>query len=85
MPSFPEGVLYYLPFRSLIQFEFISVYDVLISFFFFSFRATAMACGSSQARDQIGATPAGLDHRHSNEGSEPYICPVPQLMAMLDP
>ena len=32
-----------------------------------------MAYGSSQAKGQIGATAAGLRHRHSNSGSEP-VC-----------
>ena len=35
------------------------------SLFFFLFRATPMACGSSQARSRIRATPAGLHHSHS--------------------
>ena len=30
-----------------------------------------MAYGGSQARDQIGATAAGLDHSHSTVESEP--------------
>ena len=39
-------------------------------FFFFSlFRATPMACGGSQARDQIEAVATGLHHSHSNAGS----------------
>ena len=39
--------------------------------FFFFFRATPMAYGSSQAQGQIGATAAGLGHSYSNMGSEP--------------
>ena len=38
---------------------------------FFLFRATLATYGSSQARDLIGATPAGLHHSHRNAGSEP--------------
>ena len=55
----------------------------LIFFFFFKllFRVTPAACGSSQARGQIGATAAGPCHSQSNAGSEPR----PQLMAMPDP
>ena len=34
--------------------------------FFFFLRAAPVACGSSQARSQIGATAAGLCHSHSN-------------------
>ena len=44
-----------------------------------------MAYGSSQARGWIVATAAGLPHSHSNTGSEPYLWPTPQLMAMPDP
>ena len=40
--------------------------------FFLYFRVAPMACGSSQAKDQIGATPAGLHHSHSNAGSATY-------------
>ena len=45
-------------------------------FFFCLFRATPMAYGSSQARRQIGAVAAGLQHRHSNAGSEPRLRPT---------
>ena len=48
------------------------------------FRATPAAYGSSQARDQIGATAASLHHSHSNMGSEPHLQPTPQLMATPD-
>ena len=37
--------------------------------FFFLFRATPVAYGNSQARDQIRAAAAGLHHRHSNTGA----------------
>ena len=56
-----------------------------VLFFFFLFRAAPVACGSSQARGQIGAVGASLRHSHSNVGSEPRLQPTPQLMAMLDP
>ena len=49
------------------------------------FRAAPVAYGSFQARGQIGASAAGLHHRHSNAGSEPCLRPTPQLTAMLDP
>ena len=45
------------------------------------FRAAPEASRSFQARDQIGATAAGLHHRHSNSGSEPRLWPTPQLTA----
>ena len=42
-----------------------------------------MAYGGSQARGPIGAIAAGL--HHNNAGSELYLLPTPQRMAMLDP
>jgi len=42
------------------------------------------ACGSSQAKGRIGATPAGLLHSHSNAGSELRLQPTPQLTAAPD-
>ena len=53
--------------------------------FFFHFRATPTAYGSSQARGSIGAIAASLRHSHGNLGSEPSLWPPPQLTAMLDP
>lgn len=47
-----------------------SVIDVYI---FCLFRAAPAAYGRSQVRGQIGATGAGLDHSHSNLGSEPHL------------
>ena len=41
--------------------------------FFFLFRTTPMAYGSSHARCQIGAVAASLHHSHSNAGSEPRL------------
>ena len=46
------------------------------------FRATPKAYGGSQARGQIGATTAGLNHNHSNEGYQLCLWPTLQLMAM---
>ena len=46
-------------------------------FFLFLFRAAHEAYRSSQARDQIGATAAGLCHSHSNAGSKPRLRPTP--------
>ena len=42
-------------------------------YFFFLFRATPAAYGSSQAGGQIGAAATGLCHSHSNMGSEPHL------------
>ena len=47
--------------------------------------AAAKAYGGSQARGLIGATAAGLHHRHSNAESKPGLRPTPQLTAMPDP
>ena len=57
----------------------------IYAFFFFLFRATIAAYGSSQARGPIGAVAAGLRHSHSNVGSEPHLRPTPQLTATPDP
>ena len=47
--------------------------------------ATGVVHGSSQARGHIGATAAGLHHRHSHVGSELCLRPIPQLLATPDP
>ena len=46
------------------------------------FRATPVAYGGSQARDQIRAIATSLHHSHSNPGSEPLLRPLPQLMTV---
>ena len=53
--------------------------------FFFFFRATPVACGSSQAWGQIGAIAASLHHSHRNARSQPHLQPTPQLTATPDP
>ena len=57
----------------------------LFIYLVFAFRAKPEAYGSSRARGWIGATGAGLDHSHSNMGSEPHLRPTPQITAMPDP
>ena len=47
------------------------LYIYFLSFVFFFFRAELVAYGGSQARSQIGATAAGLQHSHSNARSGP--------------
>ena len=42
-------------------------------FFFLLFRAAPSACGSSQARGQIGAIAASLHHSHSQTGSKQHL------------
>ena len=58
---------------------------LIIIFFFWHFRATCVAYGSSQARGRIGAAAAGLHHSHSNMGSQPHLWPTPKLTATPDP
>ena len=53
--------------------------------FFFLFRATPAAYGSSQARGRIGAAAAGLRHSCSNARSELPLSPTLQLTAVQDP
>ena len=63
---------------SLFAFLFVCLFVLL-------FRATPMACGSSQARGWIRVTAASPCHSHSNAWSKPCLRPTPQLMAMPDP
>ena len=56
-----------------------------IYLFIFPFKAVPAAYGSSQARGRIGATAVSLCHSHSNEGSEPHLQPVLQLVVRLNP
>ena len=64
---------------------FVDEIHVLYFCVFCLFRAAPKACGSFQSRCRIKAIATGLRHRHSNEESEPYLQPTPQLMATLDP
>ena len=70
----------------------ISLLLLTLGFFFFCFsflsflyKAAPTAHVGSQARGKIGVIAAGLCHSQSNAGSEPFLWPTPQLMAMLDP
>ena len=56
-----------------------------ISFFFWLFRASPAAYGSSQARGLIGAVAASHSHSHSNARSELHLRPAPELIAKPDP
>ena len=58
------------------------IYFIII---YLLFRAAPVAYGSSQARGQIRAIAAGLQHSHSNLGSELCLQPTPRFTAMLDP
>ena len=40
---------------------------------------------ASELQHQIGAVATGLHHSHNNMGSKLRLCPIPQLMATLDP
>ena len=55
------------------------------SFFFCLFRAAPAAYASSQARGQIRAAAAGLQHSNSNARFELHLQPALQLMATPDP
>ena len=50
----------------------------------FLFMAVTAACGSSQARGQIGAVAASLHHSHSNARLK-LLRLTPQLAVMPDP
>ena len=73
------------------MFFFFFILESLFSFFYFSFsffflfRASLVACGSSQARGRIRATTAGIHHSYSKARFEPYLWPTPQLTAKPDP
>ena len=43
------------------------------------------AYGDFQAKGWIRAVAAGLQHSHSNPGSEPHLRPTPQLTAKPEP
>ena len=59
--------------------------SLFVYLFILLFRAVPAAYGGSQARSPIGATAAGIHHRHSNVGSEPRLQPIPQLTATPNP
>ena len=71
--------------RGLCSLTFVFFLFLFFGGFFAFFRATPMVHGSSQARDRIRATSAGLHHSHSQTGSELHLRLTPQLMVMLDP
>ena len=60
-------------------------FKFLFIYLFLLFRATPVACESSQARGPIRATAASLHHSYSNAGSKPHLQPTPQLVATPDP
>ena len=60
------------------------LYLLIFIHFFFPFRATPVAYGSSQARGRIRRAPAGLHHSHSNTGSELHLWSMLQPAATLD-
>ena len=59
--------------------------QIVYLFIFCLFRAALASYGGSQARGQIGAVAAGLQHSHRNLVSEPHLSPTPQLTAVPDP
>ena len=58
---------------------------ILFLFVFCLFKATPVAYGGSQARGPMGAVAAGLQHSHTNAGSEWCLQPTPLLTATPDP
>ena len=55
---------------SSVSYFFKIYFSIYLLIYFCLFRATPMAYGSSQAKEQIGAIAAGLNHSHGNVGSE---------------
>ena len=55
------------------QFSLETLLFYFIFYFLPFFRDVPMAHGISQARGQIGAAAANLDHSHSNTGSKPHL------------
>ena len=49
------------------------IYLFIQLFIYLFLMAAPMTYGSSQARGQIEAAAAGLDHSHSNTRSEPHL------------
>ena len=54
-------------------------------FFVLIFRASPVAYGSFQAKGQIEAAAASLQHSHSDTGSRLHLLSTPQFTATLDP
>ena len=69
------------PVQSVFPASLASFFSDSFFFFFWLFRASPAAYGSSQARGQIGVIAASLHHRHSNARSELCLQPTPQLTA----
>ena len=61
------------------------IFFYFLFFCFLFFRATCAGYGGSQARGRIRAAATGLQHNHSNTGSEPCLRPTPQRTATPDP
>ena len=78
------GVDIHEAYNPLVPFVFY-LFIYLFIYLFSLFRATAVACGASQARGQIRAVGPGLHHSHSSTRSEPHLQPTPQLTATPDP
>ena len=55
----------------------IILFVYLLIYFLCLFRAAPVTYGNSQARGQIEAVAAGLQHSHSNVRSEPHLQPPP--------
>ena len=78
------GLGFFLLEHSEMQGSVISPQLLLLFFFFWLFRGSPGAYGSSQPGGPIGDTAAGLHHSHSKPGSELFLPPTPQLTATPD-
>ena len=83
----PIGNLGSVPFFffSFYMFPLIRLDNVIDLYFFFLFKAELVTYESSQATGQIRAAAASLRHSHGSARAEPYLWPISQLTAMLDP
>jgi len=78
-PSAPSSGFLPIPYKASLP---KTILDPFFFFFFFLYRASPAAYGSSQARDQIGASVSSLCHNHSITGSKPSLQSTPQLTSM---
>ena len=75
---FSYFLILFIPFKGCFNIKYFT-----LSFFFLNSRYHGI--WGSQARGQIAAVATGLQHHHSNTGSELHLQPMPQLTAVPDP
>jgi len=66
-------------------FSWLDSHFIIIIIIVFLFMAAPATYGNSQARDQIGAAAAGLNHSHGSTRSKVHLLLMLQLAAMLVP